>query len=487
MPRSIVPFLSQAALAPAALILATTLPLGSTAVARDILIDPSGPIAPSGQVAESGTLARDGDEAPVFRSLAAALEQARLEGGERILLQSGSYGDLIIEGHHLASPVSLQPAPGAEVVADRLIVSDSSGWHISGLLIEPQKPIEVTPTEPDRGTPGFPTTLVQIAETARDIRLDGLTIRSAPSIAGWGESEWIERAHHGVVLAGTRLQLLDSTIMHVRHAITATGPGVRVEGNTVDRFAEDAVRALGDDGIYRGNTIKNCYSLYYHHDDGFQSWSRGADGSPGTGVVRNVEITGNRIINFEDPEQPFRCSLQGIGLFDGMYENWTIANNLVVVDHFHGITVMGARGVKVVNNTVVDARPGQPGAPWVTVVAHKDGTPGSGNLVANNLAASFNEGGFDVRGFRLDPEATAFTHNLRFEDARQTFRDPERGDFRLRAGSAAIDAANPDFTGPSEAGRALGADPGPDLTVDLLGRPRSQGSAPDVGAYEFTP
>ena len=462
---------SLLSLALPALFLATTVLLGSTAAARDLHIDPSGQ--------------RDGEDTTVFRSLQAALEEAPLQGGERIFLHSGSYGDLVIEGQHPERPVSLQPAPEAQVVADRLIVADSSGWHISGLLIEPQTPIEVTPTEPDRGTPGFPSTLVQVGEATRDIRLDGLTIRSAASIAGWGENEWIERAHHGVFLAGRDLQLRDSTIMHVRHAITATGPGVKVEGNVIDRFAEDAVRALGDDGIYRGNTIKNCYSLYYHHDDGFQSWSRGADGSPGTGVVRNVEITGNRIINFEDPEQPYRCNLQGIGLFDGMYENWTIANNLVVVDHFHGITVMGARGVKVVNNTVVDARPGQPGAPWVTVVAHKDGRSGSGNLVANNLAASFNEGGFDARGFKLDPEATTFTHNLRFEDARETFEAPERGDFRLRAGSAAIDAASPDFTGPSEAGRPLGADPGPDLTVDLLGRARSHGAAPDVGAYEF--
>ncbi|WP_119168905.1 right-handed parallel beta-helix repeat-containing protein [Algihabitans albus] len=464
MPRSTLLLLSVASLT-----LAATLPFGGAAWARDLQIDPS------------GTLTSGDETALVFPSLEAALAEAQLQGGERIFLHSGNYGDLTIQGQHLEPPVSLRPAPGAQAVADRLKIADSSGWHVSGLLIEPQRAIEPVVTTPDRGTPGFPTTLLQVAADARDIRLEDLTVRSAPSIADWGESEWIERAHHGVALEGARVHLLNSTIMHVRHAITVTGTGVRVEGNTIDRFSEDAVRALGDDGIYRGNTIKNCYSLYYHHDDGFQSWSRGPDGSPGTGVVRNVEITGNSIINFEDPDQPFRCNLQGIGLFDGMFENWTIANNLVVVDHFHGITVMGARQVKVLNNTVIDARPGQPGPPWVTVVAHKDGTAGSGNLVANNLSASFNEGGFDARDFRLDPEATLFTHNLRFDDARQIFRDPDRGDFRLRAGSAAIDAGTADFGTYGQAG----AEPGPDLTVDLLGQPRAPDRAPDVGAYEF--
>ena len=447
----------------AAALVLPALPLGSSRAseAREFHIDPNGTIA------ESAT------RTPAFQSLEDALSQIRLQSGDRLLLHSGSYGDLRIQGQHLDGPVFLQPAPGAEVVADTLRISDSSGWHLTGLLIEPQRPLEVPRDGPDVGPPGFPTTLVVIEPDAQDIVLEGFSIRSAPSIEGWDETEWVDKAHNGIGIEGADVQLLNNSITHVRHGITASGTGVLVEGNTIDRFSEDGIRALGDDGIYRGNTIKNCYRPYYHHDDGIQSWSHGPDGRAGTGVVRNVEIIGNRIINFEDPNQPFRCQLQGIGLFDGMFENWTIANNLLVVDHFHGITVMGGIDVKLLNNTVVEARPGQPGPPWVTVVAHKDGTPGSGNVVANNLAPSFNERGFDDGRFKLDPQATEFTHNLRFDDANLVFRRPEEGDFRLRANSPAVDAGTLE----------LGADFV--LDHDLDGRERPQGSLPDVGAFEL--
>jgi hypothetical protein len=41
-------------------------------------------------------------------------------------------------------------------------------------------------------------------------------------------------------------------------------------------------------------------------------------GGVGTGVVRDVVLRGNTIINFENPDQPMKSALQGIGLFDGM-------------------------------------------------------------------------------------------------------------------------------------------------------------------------
>ena len=444
-------------LATALVLLALSFGGSAGASAREFHVDPSGAVA-------DGTTS-----APSFRSLEDALSQVQLQSGDRLLLHSGSYGELQIQGQHVDGPVFLQPAPGAEVVADTLRISDSSGWRLTGLLIEPQQPLEVPRDGPDVGPPGFPTTLVVIERDARDIVLEGLSIRSAPSIEGWGEAEWLDRAHNGIAVEGANVRLLENSITNVRHGITASGTGVRVEGNTIDRFSEDGIRALGNDGVYRGNTIKNCYRPYYHHDDGFQSWSRGPDGRAGTGVVRNVEITGNRIINFEDPDQPFRCQLQGIGLFDGMFENWTIANNLLVVDSWHGITVMGARNVKVVNNTLLDAVPGPLGPPWITIVSHKNGTPGFGNTVANNLAPSFNETGFDPELFILDPAATHFTHNLRFEAADRMFRDADRGDFRLRNDSAAIDAGT--------------AEHAPD--IDLMGQRRPVGTAPDIGAFEF--
>ncbi len=56
------------------------------------------------------------------------------------------------------------------------------------------------------------------------------------------------------------------------------------------------------------------------------------------------------------------------------------------------------------------------------------------------------------------------------EDFESLFRDFRAGDYRLRPGSPAIDAGQPGGT-----------------DRDVLGVPRPQGAAPDIGAYEFVP
>ena len=82
------------------------------------------------------------------------------------------------------------------------------------------------------------------------------------------------------------------------------------------------------------------------------------------------------------------CQLQGIALFDGIYEDWVIRDNTVIVDHWHGITIMGARRVAVSGNTVFYARPGPPGAPRITKTAHKDGRPSENSIIRNNTLQS---------------------------------------------------------------------------------------------------
>ena len=60
------------------------------------------------------------------------------------------------------------------------------------------------------------------------------------------------------------------------------------------------------------------------------------------GEVVGLVLRGNTIINYEDPDQPHRGTLQGIGCFDGMFVDWIIENNVIIVDHYHGITLSGA-------------------------------------------------------------------------------------------------------------------------------------------------
>lgn len=166
-------------------------------------------------------------------------------------------------------------------------------------------------------------------------------------------------------------------------------------------------------------------------------------------------------INYTDPDQPFRGTLQGVGCFDGMFEDWVVENNVVITDHWHGISLYGALNCRVVNNTVIDINEVDPGPSWIHVVPHKDGTPSTGCVVRNNLAMSL-----DVP----DPGNTV-DHNLEIDYAWASlyFVDRDGFDLHLTADSPAIDAGSPDMA--------------PALDRDAI--PRPQGAEVDIGAYEW--
>ena len=118
-------------------------------------------------------------------------------------------------------------------------------------------------------------------------------------------------------------------------------------------------------------------------------------------------LRGNTIINNEDPNQPHRGTLQGIGCFDGMFVDWIIENNVIVVDHYHGITLGGARGCRIVNNTVIDPNDQRPGPAALRVGKHKRGMTSSGCTVRNNLvSALYVEGERDDGGSQSDRRRT---------------------------------------------------------------------------------
>jgi len=179
--------------------------------------------------------------------------------------------------------------------------------------------------------------------------------------------------------------------------------------------------------------------------------------------VRGVTLRGNVFINALDPNNPLRNSMQAIGCFDGFFVDWVVENNVVITDHWHGISFYGMRDSRIVNNTVIDLQEGQPGPPWIMVTDHKDGTPSQNVIVRNNLATDYSLEGINV----------VADHNIEFTHAQAAslFVAPPF-DLHLLPGSAAVDTGSPDMAPP----------------VDVEGVPRPQGAGFDVGAYEqFTP
>ena len=397
----------------------------------------------------------DGSALSPWQSIQVVLNERRLRPGDTVYLRSGQYGHLEIRDHRSDRTVRIFAEPGQLPKFDGLRVLSSASWHLRGLHIGPS----VKPYDGRKA-------IVEIGQGSENITLEGSTISTAPDTTGWSADDWRRRALHGILASGQAIILRGNHIKNVRHGIHSEAHRSVIERNLIENFAGDGIRGLGDHTVYQFNTIKNCYKVDDNHDDGFQSWSVGPDGAPGTGEVVGGVVRGNRIINYEDPNQSMRCTLQGIGLFDGFFVDWVIENNVVVTDHWHGITVMGARGVRIVNNTVIDPNERRPGPPWIRITDHKNGRPSENSLIANNLTLP--PASHKANVFGLPKPGVTAIRNLNVTEPVAFFVDWKKYDLRLSDNSPAIDAA------------ALRLAP----VTDIDGTPRPQGAGVDVGAYE---
>ncbi len=304
--------------------------------------------------------------------------------------------------------------------------------------------------------------LVEISYGASEIIVQECFGYSVLDNSSLTQSEWSTTMCSGALILGNDNIIRDCHFLNVRFGITAelAGKRNRVEHNIIENFSADGMRGIGDYSVFEYNTVKNCYDVDDNHDDGFQSWSRGPDGV-GKYTVRGVVLRGNTIINQTDPNQKFPGPLQGVGCFDGMYEDWVIENNVVIVNHWHGISLYGAKNCKIVNNTLIDLNDSDPGPPWIKITAHKNGDKSTDNIVKNNLATAVsNDAGIGQVGYNMI---------VKYSEYDDYFVDAENFDLSLKAGARAID-------------RGTDVDA---ADIDILGTPRPQGDKVDIGAYEY--
>ena len=330
--------------------------------------------------------------------------------GGTITLSSGNYGAVTISGADKSSKTYLRAASNATPVFTQLDIN-SDQWDVSGVEVRPTSAVNAVEIAGDNVT--FKNNLVTYGNRS-----------------GWSASTWLSKVGHGIVFSGTNAVISGNKVINVNYGIqgveTATG-GV-VSGNTVDGFIGDGMRGLANNMVFSGNTVKNAFSVDDTHQDGFQSWSLG-NGSVGAGVVKGITLKGNTFINAETPGQSLQGEMQGIGMFDGMYEDWLIEDNIVIVDHWHGIAVYGAKNVTIRNNTVIDPNNTTPGPAWIQIVNHKNGTAPVNSRIENNISNTINN----------NPGVT-ITNNktIALVDYTANFQNWQGGDVRLKSGSAYI-------------------------------------------------
>ncbi len=416
----------------------------SAAFAKEFYVDP-----------KAGSASGDGSQAMPWQTLESVVSAGHIgkdvHAGDTVWLRSGYHGSLAAKGGTYSPAITVAASAGEKPQLARASFSQTHGWVLSKVSISPS----YAPA-PKTGT------MVTVDKASSDIVVEGCDLFSVADASSWTATEWINTASTAFEISGDHVTLSHNSATNVRFGISVDGPNALVEYNQVKNFSADGMRGLGDYDVFQYNVVKDVYvdqdSGDDNHDDGFQSWSVGPNGA-GDGVVTGVVLRGNFILNREDPNQKLTNSLQGIGCFDGFYDGWVVENNVVATDHWHGISLYGAKNSRIVNNTVIDVNDKSPGPPWIMVTAHKNGTPSDNVLVRNNLATDY-----DISGNAITQD-----HNTTLKDLGVYFVNPAQFDLHLLPTAPAVDTGSGDMA--------------PALDADRI--PRPQGKGVDLGAYEL--
>lgn len=389
--------------------------------------------------------AQSGTQSCPFSTPGAALSKAK--GGDTILLMDGDYDGLEIRNRNFDSPVTIMSLNGKKARLEYIkLVRTDSNISFKNLSVWPDDPAGGAGTRID-------------TDFATNLAFDGLDVRSgkdAATYANWSAEEWAARRSKGFQSRGANVTLQNSTFTGVSFGIVLMGDNSKAISNKVMGFSGDGMRALGANNVIEGNFVTDCVRIDANHPDGLQSWSQ--NGVP----VKNMRIEGNVIIEWSNPIQnPNRCRLQGIGFFDGFYDDIIIRNNVISTTAYHGISIYGGRNVEIVNNTVVNGKGEKQSYPWIGIFKKKSGTPSSDVTLANNLAMKYT-GTSDAKNNVLSVSSSVITYPAK------VFTDVSKYNYIPKTDSGFIDNGDKTIAPP----------------VDLRNYKRPAGKGPDRGAYE---
>lgn len=373
---------------------------------------------------------------------------APVQPGDTLILRSGLHGNLFLKNYNNALPITLMAGPGETPVLEEVHLQACSNWILDGLTVS---------SEPYGHY--LSDKLIYLESHGWQGPTKNITIRNChiySTKSPWtNAADWVNKASDGLFIKADSVLAQGNILENVHFGLTASGDYIQAIGNQIINFSGDGMRILGSYILFDGNTIKNCYDVDENHDDGIQSFTTNGH------IVDHNIIRNNVILNYEDPDQPLLGPLQGIGCFDGFYNDWLIENNLICVNHWHGITLLGANNCRIIHNTVIDPTPDEePGPSWIRIDDHKDGRKSSNCVVANNIAN------------RIIADAdTSGNFELRtYQQYREQFVDYTNYDFHLLAHSTLIDRGTANY------GNGF----------DAEGTIRPQGAQVDPGCYEFS-
>ncbi|CAA6830331.1 MAG: Unknown protein [uncultured Aureispira sp.] len=375
---------------------------------------------------------------------------APIQVGDTIMLYSGLHGELFLDNYINSDFITIKAVANNIPIIKNAHIRAGEKWRLEDVTISSEPYNQYINNKLvflESHTWQGPVSTIEI-----------INCHVFSSVTPWTvANDWITKASGGIIIRGDSILIKDNVLENVILGITMEGQYIHVIGNSVTNFSADGIRIIGSNNLVESNTIKNCYNVDGNHDDGIQSYTTGG------AVVDNNIVRRNVILNYEDPNQPLSGPLQGIGCFNGPFNNWIVENNLVIVNHWHGISFYGGNNCQIINNTVLDPTPDlTPGPAWIKI-EDLSGNPSLNCMVKNNVSNSL----------EISPNSNTTQGNNKqlssYTDYSNNFVDYENIDFHLLQNSSLIDSAD------------LMVSP----SIDLDGMSRPQGSSSDIGAYEY--
>lgn len=361
------------------------------------------------EVMKAGLISSNKYPAPYQQGSAAQPSNPKgvVHAGDSIYLLSGDHGAAEILGYVNSDFITVQAAPGHSPVLSGLKLIGSSKWAFKGLTFQATR--QVLPRANSYK-------LVYIAGNkfhgpTDHIYLAKNHILSAPDnvVAAWTNQDWLANGVDGVLFYGAGADLnsctlTQTTIHNIKFGIgISNSRNIAITQNTIDVFADDGIDIQSvRDILIQQNRITNNRSLGDgNHNDMIQGqWN------PRSPVLsQNIYINANLMVESTSPANFANYTnayCQGIGVFDGDWQNFNVTNNFIVVPTWHGIALYGMNGATIVNNTVLSRFTGTNeksfgknprNMTWIGVFNKKPQEGGNAPInviVRNNVSMNFN-------------------------------------------------------------------------------------------------
>ncbi|MEN8120616.1 MAG: right-handed parallel beta-helix repeat-containing protein [Bacteroidota bacterium] len=384
----------------------------------------------------------------------------QLSPGDTLFLMEGNHGNPEISGIN-PNYIYIYAAPGHNPVITHLDIAKkepATKWHLKNITFS--------------GENSEQKEFVSFYKKSMFIKIEECNFYSSDSTSSWDLDDWKNKTKSGILLEGSRHNIEHNSFNNLATAINVKANNCTIKGNKITAFTNFGILCEGNNNIFINNLIKN------HVYTGFNAaaFKAGNSATPNASFRKNI-LLGNVIVDYTSPDKKHIAPLMGIVGFDALYDGWVIENNLIVTDHWHGITFFNIKNSLIINNTVIDPyidtkypnlkkdlQTKSYGPVRIWVAAKGENNESVNNHIVNNLASDY----------FFDDSVGYISNNIKvastYDEMDKYFEQWDYLNFYLRDSCLAVNAGDNRYA----------------PKIDANGTKRPLGKTVNTGAYEYS-